>query len=83
VELVMLIGDCSFEEGDHVRVRSEDAAVRYRKPHLRTPGAEFSLNTLTPNTHTCTASHGLLLQQAREARAVVQYAPHPDTWIIH
>ena len=30
-----------FKEGDHVRVRSEDAAVRYRKPHLRTPGTRL------------------------------------------
>ena len=34
------VGERSFKEGDHVRVRSEDAAVRYRKPHLRTPGAQ-------------------------------------------
>ena len=34
----MVVCNESYKEGDHVRVRSEDAAVRYRKPHLRTPG---------------------------------------------
>ena len=32
-----------FGAGDIVRVRAEDAAVRWRKPHLRTPGYLFGL----------------------------------------
>ncbi|WIA14489.1 hypothetical protein OEZ85_003011 [Tetradesmus obliquus] len=30
-----------FNEGDCVRVRPEDAAIRWRRPHLRTPGYIF------------------------------------------
>lgn len=36
-------GACRFAAGDVVRVRSENAAVRWRKPHLRTPGYIFGL----------------------------------------
>lgn len=32
-----------FGKGDLVRVRLENAAVRTRKPHLRTPGYIFGL----------------------------------------
>ena len=28
-----------YKPGDYVRVKVEDSSVRYRKPHLRTPGA--------------------------------------------
>ena len=31
----------SFRAGDQVRVKREDARVRWRKPHLRTPGYLF------------------------------------------
>ena len=31
----------SFRAGDKVRVKREDARVRWRKPHLRTPGYLF------------------------------------------
>jgi nitrile hydratase subunit alpha len=31
----------AFREGDRVRVRSEDTATRWRRPHLRTPGYLF------------------------------------------
>eukprot|EP00775_Hariotina_reticulata_P002626 gene2626-2927_t len=30
-----------FTEGDHVRVKQERAAIRWRRPHLRTPGYIF------------------------------------------
>ena len=30
---------CRYKPGDYVRVKVEDSSVRYRKPHLRTPGA--------------------------------------------
>jgi nitrile hydratase len=33
--------DPSFVAGDFVRVRTEDAASRFRRPHLRTPGYVF------------------------------------------
>lgn len=38
-------GDClfRFKKGDLVRVKTENAAVRWRKPHLRTPGYIFGL----------------------------------------
>lgn len=32
-----------YKQGDYVRVRREDASVRFRKPHLRTPGYIFNL----------------------------------------
>ena len=32
-----------FKKGDYVRCKTEDAAVRYRKPHLRTPGYLFGV----------------------------------------
>lgn len=32
---------CRFKAGDYVRVKPENAAVRYRKPHLRVPGRPF------------------------------------------
>lgn len=32
-----------YAKGDVVRVRLENAAVRVRKPHLRTPGYIFGL----------------------------------------
>eukprot|EP00884_Botryococcus_braunii_P017655 jgi/Botrbrau1/4573/Bobra.60_2s0059.1 len=32
-----------FSRGDYVRVRSEKSAVRWRKPHLRTPGYVFGV----------------------------------------
>lgn len=32
-----------YAAGDVVRVREENAAVRWRKPHLRTPGYLFGL----------------------------------------
>lgn len=32
-----------FVTGDHVRVKSEDSLVRWRRPHLRTPGYIFGL----------------------------------------
>ena len=32
-----------YSAGDVVRVREENAAVRWRKPHLRTPGYLFGL----------------------------------------
>lgn len=34
---------CRFGKGDYVKVRPENAAVRPRKPHLRTPGYLFGL----------------------------------------
>ena len=34
---------CRFAKGDLVTVRLENAAVRCRKPHLRTPGYIFGL----------------------------------------
>ena len=34
---------CRFSKGDVVRVRLENAAIRCRKPHLRTPGYIFGL----------------------------------------
>ena len=33
----------SFKAGDHVRIKSEDSSVRYRKPHIRTPGYIFGV----------------------------------------
>jgi hypothetical protein len=32
---------CRFSEGDCVRVKPEEAAIRWRRPHLRTPGYIF------------------------------------------
>ena len=32
---------CRYGPGSYVRVKPEDAAVRYRKPHLRVPGEHF------------------------------------------
>ena len=34
---------CRFKKGDLVRVRAENARVRWRKPHLRTPGYIYGL----------------------------------------
>ena len=34
---------CRFRQGDYVRVKREDAAVGFRKPHLRTPGYLFGV----------------------------------------
>ena len=34
---------CRFSKGDVVKVRLENAAIRCRKPHLRTPGYIFGL----------------------------------------
>ena len=34
---------CRFKKGDLVRVKAENAAVRWRKPHLRTPGYIYGL----------------------------------------
>eukprot|EP00891_Asterochloris_glomerata_P009983 jgi/Astpho2/9983/Aster-06795 len=35
--------EVKFKEGDVVRVRREDSAVRWRRPHLRTPGYLFGV----------------------------------------
>lgn len=40
-----------FNEGDCVRVRPEDAAIRWRRPHLRTPGYIFGQVTADRNCH--------------------------------
>ena len=34
-----------YKPGDYVRVKVEDSSVRYRKPHLRTPGALLHCST--------------------------------------
>lgn len=34
---------CRFKQGDYVRVKREDSEVRFRKPHLRTPGYLFGV----------------------------------------
>ena len=36
-------GLCRFGKGDYVQVQLENAAIRIRKPHLRTPGYIFGL----------------------------------------
>ncbi len=40
--LAWAYGSCAgrrYKPGDYVRVKVEDSSTRYRKPHLRTPGA--------------------------------------------
>jgi ribosomal protein L21E len=34
---------CRFKKGDLVRVKTENSIVRWRKPHLRTPGYIYGL----------------------------------------
>ena len=34
---------CRFDKGNYVQVQLENAAIRTRKPHLRTPGFIFGL----------------------------------------
>ena len=44
-----------YKAGSYVKVKPEDAAVRYRKPHLRVPGtASSSLKELQSRDCICT-----------------------------
>lgn len=32
---------CRYQPGDYVRVKPENSSIRWRRPHLRTPGYIF------------------------------------------
>ena len=49
---------CRFRKGDLVRVKAEDARVRWRKPHLRTPGYIYGLvGEVERDCQACSAHH--------------------------